>query len=352
MSDSKIGPRAVILKAGSRGPAVRKLENELKERGLLKGPADGRYDERTAEAVKRFERRNDRKVDGKVGGWIWNKLALGDGFEGPKGGGSNPGSGQVHGGNPGTGTKAPNHGGDTGKTGTFRTVTANIKSNPEMPQDKVVHDVRRAAAQGDLIGWQEIGPSRYFDAIKGLGKEWGHYMPKDGNLRIPVPISWKKSEWDLQDAGFKRTHNGQAKVSPHRYITWVKLKHKETGEEVVRLNTHLVSGAWTKSKQDRPSTPWRQEMWKKHMAQLDAMVERFEKQGHKVVVGGDFNRNGYKVLGNDVVYDNKLNVGTHGRSTLDYLMHTRDRELEHVRTRYERRLHSDHDAVVATYRLE
>ena len=53
-----------------------------------------------------------------------------------------------------------------------------------MPQDKVVQDVRKAAAQGDLIGWQEIGPSRYFDAIKGLGKDWGHYMPKDGNLRI------------------------------------------------------------------------------------------------------------------------------------------------------------------------
>lgn len=33
-------------------------------------------------------------------------------------------------------------------------------------------------------------------------------------------------------------------------------------------------------------------------------------------------------------------------------MHTRDKELEHVRTQYERGLHSDHDAVVATYRLE
>ena len=67
MSNNIMGPRAVILKAGSHGPAVRKLEHELKERGLLKGPADGHYDQRTAEAVKRFERHNDRKVDGKVG---------------------------------------------------------------------------------------------------------------------------------------------------------------------------------------------------------------------------------------------------------------------------------------------
>jgi hypothetical protein len=347
MPENKVGPRAVILKAGSHGPGVRKLEHELKERGLLKGSADGRYDARTAEAVKRFERLNDRKVDGKVGGWIWNKLALGDRFEGPTGPG-NP----VQGGTGGAGTRAPGPAGDTGKKGTFRTVTANIKSNPEMSQDKVLHDVRKAAAQGDLIGWQEIGPDRYFDAIKSLGKEWGHYMPRDGKTRIPIPISWKKSEWDLQDAGFKRTHNGQAKVSPHRYISWAKLKHKETGEEVVRINTHLVSGAWTKSKLDRPSTPWRQDMWKKHMAQLDALVERFEKKGLKVVVGGDFNRNHHKVLGNDVVYDNKLHIGTHGSSTLDYLMHTRDPELKHLRTKYERRLHTDHDAVVATYQLK
>ena len=34
--------------------------------------------------------------------------------------------GQVHGGNSGTGSSAPNNAGDTGKTGTFRTVTANI----------------------------------------------------------------------------------------------------------------------------------------------------------------------------------------------------------------------------------
>ncbi|MFP2905158.1 peptidoglycan-binding protein [Pyxidicoccus sp. 3LFB2] len=351
MRDSKVGPRAVLLKPGSHGPAVRKLENELKERGLLKGPADGRYDQRTAEAVKGFERRHDLKEDGKVGGHIWNKLGLGDRFEGPKGGGSHPGGG-VQGGNAGSGASAPNSTGDTGKKGTFRTVTANIKSNPLMPQDKVIHDVRKAAAQGDLIGWQEIAPSRYFDAIKDLGKDWGHYMPRDGKQRIPIPISWKKSEWDLQDAGFKRTHKGEAKVSPHRYISWVKLKHKETGENVVRINTHLISGAWTKSKLDRPSTPWRQDMWKKHMDQLDDMVERFEKKGHKVVVGGDFNRNHYKVLGNDVVYDNKLHVGTHGSSTLDYLMHTRDPELKHVRTKYERDLHTDHDAIVATYQLK
>ena len=40
------------------------------------------------------------------------------------------------------------------------------------------------------------------------------------------------------------------------------------------------------------------------------------------------------------------------QAELDYLMHSADRELEHIRTRYQRRLHTDHDQVAATYRLK
>ena len=72
-----------------------------------------------------------------------------------------------------------------------RTVNINVKNNPVMGQKKVVHDVKRAAEAGGLIGWNEIGPDRYFRAIKQLGPGWGHYMPHDGGLRIPNPISWK-----------------------------------------------------------------------------------------------------------------------------------------------------------------
>lgn len=348
MRDNKIGHRAIHLKAGSRGPDVRKLENALKERKLLRGPADGRYDARTAEAVKRFERQNGLEVDGKVGNRIWNKLGLGDGFDGPQGTPAQ-GASRVYSGNSGVKTQPPDDTSDTGKKGTFTTITANIKSNPVMPQDKVIADVKKVARQGDLIGWQEIGPpDRYFDAIKSLGKGWDHYMPKDGKRRIPIPISWKKSEWDFKDAGYVRTHKGKEDVSPHRYISWVKLTNKKTGEEVVRMNTHLISGAWNP---DKKHQAWRKDMWHEHMDQLEKMVARFEKQGHKVVVGGDFNRNHYKVLGNDVVYDNKLHIPTHRKSTLDYLMHTRDPELKHRQTKYERALNTDHDAVAVTYTL-
>ena len=174
-------------------------------------------------------------------------------------------------------------------------------------------------------------------------------MPKDGNLRIPIPISWKKSEFELKDAGFLRTHNGKAKVSPHRYITWVKLRNKDTGQDVIRINTHFVSGAWSSPK---PTTAWRREMWNIHQNKLENLVAKFKKQGHNVIVGGDFNRDSYKVLGNQVKYDNKLNVGTHGRSTLDYMMHTPDGSLKSKGARVEHDYRSDHDAVVGQYTLK
>ena len=131
-------------------------------------------------------------------------------------------------------------------------------------------------------------------------------------------------------------------------LTWVKLKNRASGKEVVRINTHLVSGAWSEHK---PTTAWRREHWKIHMEKLDKMVAHFKKQGLEVIVGGDFNRDSFEVLGHKVAYDNKLNVGTHGHSTYDYLMHTRSPGLKKVEAHVQHGYASDHDAVVARYAL-
>jgi endonuclease/exonuclease/phosphatase family metal-dependent hydrolase len=174
-------------------------------------------------------------------------------------------------------------------------------------------------------------------------------MPHDGGLKIPNPISWKKSEWKLKGEGFQKTHNGKGGVSPNRYITWVKLENKKTGKTIVRMNTHLVSGAFSEPK---PTTGWRRDMWHKHMEKLHNLVAHFEKQGYPVIVGGDFNRDSFKVLGNQVKYDNKLNVGTHGRSTYDYLMHTPNSSLQSHGAKVDRGFRSDHNSVAVTYTIK
>lgn len=306
------------LRVGSRGPEVRTLERELKERGLLKGPVDGVFDARTKAAVKRFEWSQGWKEDGVVGDRLWRTV---------------------------TGQAAEK----SGKVHTFRTVNINIKNNPEMPQRAVEHDVKKAAKAGGLIGWNEIGPKRYADAIRALGKDWGHYFPKHGQYQIPNPISWKKTVWEKKDEGFLKTHGGLAKVSPSRYITWVELEHKKTGQRVVRLNTHLVSGAWSGQK---PTTEWRRAQWNTHMAKLKDLVEKFEKQGKVVIVGGDFNRDSHKVLGKDVRYASGLDAPTHGKRTLDYVMHTPHDDLRRVGSRAEKGYRSDHNAVIVRYALK
>lgn len=306
------------------GAPVRTLEQELKQRGLLKGPADNRFDAKTREAVKRFERRHDLHVDGVVGRRISKLLDLGL-VKGP-------------------GSAAPTGPKGDGQ-GVFDVVSMNVKSNPLMSQDKVLHDVRRAAKTGEIIGWQEIGPERYRDAIRGL-PGFNHFMPKG----LETPISWKSDTFKLLDSGVEHMHQGRAGITPHRSVAWVKLQNRETGETVIHLNTHLISGAWN-SKVQR-SDAWRQKMWNHHMDEMGKLLERFERKGHPVTITGDFNRNHFKVLGNKVSYASGLRAGTHGRSTLDYVMHTRHPSIKKVSNHVDSNYASDHNAVVVRYDLD
>ena len=232
---------------------------------------------------------------------------------------------------------------------TFTTLNVNIKSRPAMPQKAVLHDVRKAAKNADLIGWNEISLSRYREAIKSLGPGWGHYMPKDGKYPISNPISYRKDEWKMEKGGFLKTHEGAHGIVPDRYITWAKLKHRGSSEKIVRINTHTVPGAFNKSSSHNA---WRRSSWNTHMSKLSNLVKKFEKQGYKVVIGGDFNKDSSKVLGNQVNYANGLNKPTtDGGSTLDYLMHTRTQGLRNLNGGVLDGFRSDHHAVLGTYRL-
>ena len=65
-----------ILKHGSRGADVRKLQKLLNARGLCPEPIklDGVFGPTTLDAVKRFQRQAQLPVDGIVGGKTWDRL--------------------------------------------------------------------------------------------------------------------------------------------------------------------------------------------------------------------------------------------------------------------------------------
>jgi N-acetylmuramoyl-L-alanine amidase len=58
---------AAVLEVGSRGGDVTAVQKKLIQWGYLTGAADGRYGEKTRQAVIAFQRRNGLDADGIVG---------------------------------------------------------------------------------------------------------------------------------------------------------------------------------------------------------------------------------------------------------------------------------------------
>ena len=61
------GQAATVLEVGSSGENVRKVQQRLIQYDYLDGEADGKYGEKTRDAVILFQRRNGLTVDGRVG---------------------------------------------------------------------------------------------------------------------------------------------------------------------------------------------------------------------------------------------------------------------------------------------
>lgn len=57
----------IVLEVGSSGANVTKVQNRLIQYGYMTGTADGKYGEKTRDAVILFQKRNGLSVDGRVG---------------------------------------------------------------------------------------------------------------------------------------------------------------------------------------------------------------------------------------------------------------------------------------------
>ena len=58
---------AAVLEVGSSGSDVTAVQKKLIQWGYLSGAADGRYGEKTRQAVVAFQRKNGLAADGRVG---------------------------------------------------------------------------------------------------------------------------------------------------------------------------------------------------------------------------------------------------------------------------------------------
>ena len=215
-----------------------------------------------------------------------------------------------------------------------RHITANIKSNPLMSLEKATADIDLVAAQGAVIGWQEIH-KLYRPAVRaldGFTTYWpGARTSRDANA---VPISWRTARFELVASGVKRTHFGRPGVTPARYIAWVVLRDRRSGETFWRVNTHYISGAWSTHRERRPR-------WEKHDRKLGKVVlHLLSEHGPRGIIGGDFNRDIGSASMNAM-------LRTHGG---DHVGHHYDHEYVfggEAGPMTQLALNSDHDAVVS-----
>lgn len=160
-------------------------------------------------------------------------------------------------------------------------VTANIKDNPDMADRLVRADVREVRDLGGWLLFQEIGEREDHVALTDvLGPDWEVRFP---HLAVPIAV---KDRFTIKDEGSLQLHGGKAKVSPARYLTWLDLDAGGNLDPIL-MNTHWVSGAWSKGKSNQV---WRQEMWRLSWKKTQAKIEEFNKAGRCVILGGDFNR--------------------------------------------------------------
>lgn len=131
----------------------------------------------------------------------------------------------------------------------------------------------------DVVGFQEMKPDQAREFNRSAS-DYGLFPgDKRGNLMSDNSIAWRKDTWDLVSAQVldMPSLNGRNQPSP-----LVRLKNKQTGQEVYFLNVHNAPGYHKGGTQQN----WRDAA----TAKQTALVNRLKQQtGLPVVVTGDFN---------------------------------------------------------------
>ncbi len=165
----------------------------------------------------------------------------------------------------------------------FGLVTQNVRSFPLMRQLLVTRSVKSAAAQGDVILWQEIVPARYKSAVRALSPAFTSAFASEGG----EAISWRDSVWSWVSEGESMLHPAIKGVTKGRTIFWVDLRHNVTGVVVRFFTCHFISGAW--NPKPRPQKMARKGWWLEARQRMADLFAEWVIEGVTVAGGGDFN---------------------------------------------------------------
>jgi hypothetical protein len=227
------------------------------------------------------------------------------------------------------------------------------------------HDLERLMAHNGVINLQEFDGNHHPLLDWAKKKGWGHFSVDGGTQE---PILWDKSKYKMLDSGSRKISDaadhipGRGHYPAHR-ATWVRLQDKRTGAVFTSVSVHTIA-------RDRGprATPRIDAISKHQFRQLADLTHDLKKHG-PVIIGGDLNtsplqhaswpreilhhaglRSNWDQLGTKQFHHH----GTHGHSFIDNFLTLKDmRDQLKIRgQRIVRGLHSDHDALEATYRLK
>jgi len=168
----------------------------------------------------------------------------------------------------------------------------------------VVSDIKTLADAGvGVIGLQEMGSRSRRDAVRKRlvdcsECEFDAFMP-DGTGPSEVPILYRSANFRLLSTGSRKvsdaTYVGRRGAGPSRiaakYLNYVQLRHRITGQEMYVINSHTVASVQASDGGPDHRYPKRLQLYRQHMDGLKAMITNFKLTGAAVFTTGDFNVN-------------------------------------------------------------
>ena len=228
-----------------------------------------------------------------LGGLVTTRdTAPGDGRGGGRGGGTTAAARSGPGGGSGSGPTAPSTPvvPEPPRTVELRVATANLFVG--LGPAPARRDVERLLGRADLIGLNEVRNARARQLRSWLPPRWVLVRPTD-----PASPRWSGSNavlvdrwrFELLDEGavFGSRAAMPAYAIDSRWVTWVRLRERRTGTELVHLQTHLDAAVEWRGR-PRAGAATRIAGNARYQRTVLRLVRGFATGAH-VVVGGDWN---------------------------------------------------------------
>lgn len=218
----------------------------------------------------------------------------------------------------------------------FWVATANLQSVPQRPAGDVVVSVHTVLDHpAALIGWQEVQPEYYKDALESFDGRWLHFC-----IDTNTPITVNNSIFRAIRSGSLVILPAKKGVHTERNLTWVIAQHRGSGRKFLFFNFHQISHP--------EESPERMEEWSRAKFLIRSKLADWVSSGYNVIGVGDYNKVDSPVLGREVAgFPVVYHIMTRA---LDYILSIRFRNMV-VKSIDNVKTGSDHTAKFVQFKI-